>query len=294
MLFRGTAPALVTPFTDDNKIDGPAFKKLIDDQITGGVEGLVVLGTTGENPTISHEERKKLIDIGIEHTAGRVPVIIGTGTNDTQESIVFSKEAAQAGADGLLIVAPYYNKPTQKGIVAHVSAIAEATDCPIIVYNVPGRTSSNILADTMLHMAEDIPSVVGVKEASGNLAQISDIVAHRPDGFAVYSGDDEITLPLLSLGGDGVISVVCNVCPAPFTTMVRHALDENYVAARDLHFQLLEAMRACFYESNPVPIKAALATTGAMHAKVRLPLVPLSEGNHERVLDAFGPVLPTG
>lgn len=294
MLFRGTAPALVTPFTDDNKIDEPAFKKLIDDQITGGVEGLVVLGTTGENPTISHEERKKLIDIGIEHTAGRVPVIIGTGTNDTQESIVFSKEAAQAGADGLLIVAPYYNKPTQKGIVAHVSAIAEATDCPIIVYNVPGRTSSNILADTMLHMAEDIPSVVGVKEASGNLAQISDIVAHRPDGFAVYSGDDEITLPLLSLGGDGVISVVCNVCPAPFTTMVRHALDENYVAARDLHFQLLEAMRACFYESNPVPIKAALATTGAMHAKVRLPLVPLSEGNHERVLDAFGPVLPTG
>lgn len=291
MLFRGTAPALVTPFTANNEIDEPAFKKLIDDQIKGGVEGLVVLGTTGENPTISHEERRRLIDIGIAHTAGRVPVIVGTGTNDTRESIVFSKEAARAGADGLLIVAPYYNKPTQKGIIAHVSAIAEATDCPIIVYNVPGRTSSNILATTMLHMAESIPSVVGVKEASGNLAQITDILAHRPDDFAVYSGDDEMTMPLLSLGGDGVISVVCNVCPTPFTTMVRHALAENYEAARDLHLQLLEAMRACFYESNPVPVKTALAEIGAMQANVRLPLTPLSKGNHERVLNAFSNVL---
>lgn len=292
MLFRGTAPALVTPFTVNNKIDESAFRKLIDDQIKGGVEGLVVLGTTGENPTVNHQERRRLVNIGIEHTAGRVPVIIGTGTNDTRESIAYSKEATEAGADGLLVVAPYYNKPTQKGIVAHVSAIAEATDCPIIVYNVPGRTSSNILAETMLHMAETIPSVVGVKEASGNLAQITDIIAHRPAGFAVYSGDDEMTLPLLSLGGEGVISVVCNVCPAPFTTMVRHGLDGKYTAARDLHFQLLEAMRACFYESNPVPIKTALAEIGAMQATVRLPLTPLSKGNHERVLDAFSDVLP--
>ena len=286
-LFKGTAPALVTPFTPDFDIDEPAFRRLIDDQIAGGVEALVVLGTTGENPTISHAERRRLVALCIEHTAGRVPVIVGTGTNNTNESIVFSKEAAAAGADGLLVVGPYYNKPTQAGYLAHVSAIADASDCPIIVYNVPGRTASNITAETMLQMAETIPTVVGVKEASGDLGQIADILAHRPDGFSVYAGDDEITLPLLALGGEGVISVICNATPRPFTEMVRAGLGGDYEKARALHFELLDAMRACFIESNPVPVKTVLAEMGKMSDTVRLPLVPLQAANKKRILSAF-------
>ena len=287
MLFRGNAPALVTPFTDDNTIDEAAFKQLIDDQIAGGVGGLVVLGTTGENPTISHKERQFIVDLAIDHTAGRVPVIIGTGTNNTQESVQFSKEAAAAGANGLLIVGPYYNKPTQAGLIAHVSEIAEATDCPIIFYNVPGRTASNILPETMLAMAGRIPSVVGVKEASGDIAQITDILANRPAHLAVYSGDDEMTLPLLLMGGDGVISVLSNARPALMTQLAVAGLDGKFDQARELHFKLVDAMRACFYESNPVPIKTVLAHEGKMKAHVRLPLLPLSPGNLEDVLDAF-------
>ena len=289
-LFRGTAPALVTPFTADLEIDEPAFRRLIDDQIDGGVEALVVLGTTGENPTISHEERRRLVALCLVHTAGRVPVIVGSGTNNTRESIEFSREATNAGADGLLVVGPYYNKPTPAGYLAHVSAIADATDLPIIVYNVPGRTASNITADTMLEMAETIPSVVGVKEASGDIGQIADILAHRPAGFAVYAGDDEMTLPLLALGGDGVISVISNAVPGPFSEMVQAGLRQDFERARQLHFQLLEAMRACFYESNPVPIKAVLAHRGKMNPDVRLPLVPLQESTKHRVLAAFASV----
>lgn len=290
MLFQGTAPALVTPFTTDGEIDEPAFRLLIDDQIDGGADALVVLGTTGENPTISHEERRRLVALSIEHTAGRVPVIIGSGTYDTRESIVFSREAAAAGADGLLVVGPYYNKPTPAGYLAHYAAIADATDCPLIVYNVPGRTASNIDAETQLAIAE-IPSVVGVKEASGNLGQIADVIAHRPDGFAMYAGDDEIAFPLIALGGDGVISVICNVCPEPFCQLIKQALAGNIESARNLHFKMTTAMRACFYESNPVPIKTVLAKMGKMQATVRLPLVPLQATTEEAVLSAFGPFI---
>ncbi len=286
MIFRGTAPALVTPFTTDGEVDEPAFKLLIDDQIAGGVDALVVLGTTGENPTISHDERKRLVDLSLEHTASRVPVIIGTGTNDTRESIVFSKEAAAAGADGLLVVGPYYNKPTPAGYKAHFAAIADATDCPIILYNVPGRTASNIDAPTQLEIAE-IPTVVGTKEASGNLFQISDIIANRPDGFAVYSGDDEISFALIALGGEGVISVISNVCPEPFCKMIRLALAGDLESARKMHFEMTAAMRACFYESNPVPIKTVLARMGKMQPTVRLPLVPMTESSTKAVFEAF-------
>lgn len=287
MLFRGTAPALVTPFTDDDTVDEAAFKQLIDDQIEGGVSALVVLGTTGENPTINHKERQNLVALSIEFTAGRVPVIIGTGTNNTEESVRFSREAAEAGANGLLVVGPYYNKPTQAGLIAHVSEIANTTDCPIIFYNVPGRTASNILPETMLTIANRIPSVVGIKEASGDLAQITDLLAHRPADFAVYSGDDEITLPLLLMGGDGVISVISNARPKEMADMTLAGLKGDFAAARDVHFKLVEAMRACFYESNPVPVKTVLAHEGKMKAHVRLPLLPLSPGNLEAVLDAF-------
>ena len=287
MLFRGNAPALVTPFTDDNTVDEAAFKQLIDDQIKGGVAGLVVLGTTGENPTISHKERRRIVALSIEHTAGRVPVIIGTGTNNTAESVQFSREAAEEGANGLLVVGPYYNKPTQGGLIAHVSAIAEATECPIVFYNVPGRTASNINPETMLAMAARIPSVVGIKEASGDLSQITDILAHRPAGFAVYSGDDEMTLPLLLMGGDGVISVISNARPSLMTELTKAGLEADFPTARGLHFRLVDAMRACFIESNPVPVKTVLAHEGKMKAHVRLPLVPLSPENLEAVLDAF-------
>jgi 4-hydroxy-tetrahydrodipicolinate synthase len=286
-LFRGTAPALVTPFTEDDRIDEYALRRLVDRQIDGGVEALVVLGTTGENATIWPEERHRLVDIVLEHTNGRVPVIIGTGNNSTSESIVFSKEAAMQGADGLLVVGPYYNKPTQNGFFAHVAAIADATDCPILIYNVPGRTSFNIEAETSLRLAEEIPTVVGVKEASGDLAQISNILAHRPDHLAVYAGDDEFALPLICLGADGVVSVISNVLPDLFSDMIRAGLAGNYDKARDLHFRLLPAMRACFFETNPIPVKMLLAEMGQIAPHLRLPLIPMEDVNRQRTLDAF-------
>jgi 4-hydroxy-tetrahydrodipicolinate synthase len=286
-LFRGTAPALVTPFTADDKIDEYALRRLVDRQIDGGVEALVVLGTTGENATIWPEERHRIVDIVIEHTDGRVPVIIGTGNNSTSESIVFSKEAAAQGADGLLIVGPYYNKPTQNGFFAHVAAIADATDCPMIIYNVPGRTSFNIQAETSLRLAEEIPTVVGVKEASGDIGQISNILAHRPDHLAVYAGDDEFALPLICLGADGVVSVISNVLPDLFSDLVRAGLAGDFDKARELHFRLLPAMRACFFETNPIPVKMLLAEVGQIEPTLRLPLIPMEDANRQRTLDAF-------
>ncbi len=286
-IFRGTAPALVTPFTAEGKLDEAALLRLIDRQIQGGVDALVVLGTTGENATIWPDERRRIVDLTLEHVNGRVPVIVGTGNNSTSESLVFSREAARSGANGLLIVGPYYNKPPQAGFRAHVAAIAEAVDTPIILYNVPSRTGFNMTAETVLRLAEEIPTVVGIKEASGNLAQISDILAHRPSKLAVYAGDDEITLPLLALGADGVISVVCNALPERFTALVRAGLKGDFEQARRLHFELLAAMRACFYDTNPIPIKAVLHAMGLMEETVRLPLVPLEEATRRRVLEAF-------
>ncbi len=291
-LFTGTGTALVTPFTPDGEqIDSEAFCRHMDMQIAGGVEALVVLGTTGENATIWPKEREKLVIEAIEHVDGRVPVIVGTGNNSTSESIVFSKQAEDAGADGLLVVGPYYNKPTQAGFKAHVHAIAAGTDCLIVLYNVPGRTSFNILPDTILELAHEIPSVVGIKEASGSIAQIGDLLAGRPDHLAVYSGDDEMTLPLVAMGGHGVISVVANVLPAAFSNLTRAALEGRLDDARQGHFDLLEAMRACFYETNPIPVKAMLAEMGRMDGRLRLPLVGITEQTLPRVIEAFGPHL---
>jgi 4-hydroxy-tetrahydrodipicolinate synthase len=293
VLFRGVAPALVTPFTADDEIDDDAFRGLIERQIEGGVSGLVVLGTTGENPTITHEERRHVVDLAVAAADGRVPVIVGTGTNNTDESVAFSEEAIEQGADGLLVVGPYYNKPSQVGFVAHTEAIAEAADAPIILYNVPGRTSFNVEAETVLHLAEHVPQVVGVKEASGDLEQISDVLAHRPDGFAVYSGDDEMTLPLLAMGGEGVVSVISNAIPDRFCGMVQSGLEGELPTARQQHFKLLPAMRACFLETNPVPIKDVCAAMGHMEPHVRLPLVPMDERApvRQRVLSAFDELL---
>ena len=287
--FRGVAPALVTPFTADDELDEKAFCDLIHRQIAGGVSGLVVLGTTGENPTITPAERRRLVGLAVETADGRVPVIVGTGTNNTDESARLSAAAIDAGADGLLVVGPYYNKPSQDGFVAHVETIAEAADAPIILYNVPGRTSFNVTAETTLHLAETVPQVVGVKEASGDLEQISDILAHRPEGFAVYSGDDEMTFPLLALGADGVVSVLSNALPEQTSAMVEAGLSGNLATARQQHFDLLPAMRACFLETNPIPIKDVCAAMGWMDSHVRLPLVPLDERApvRQRVLAAF-------
>ena len=289
MIFRGTAPALVTPFTADNTFDADAFRRLIDHQIEGGVEALVVLGTTGENATVSGVERERIVETTVAHVEGRVPVIVGTGNNATSESIAHARQAAAAGADAQLVVGPYYNKPTQAGFRAHVEAIAEAADLPIILYNVPGRTSFNIAAETVLRLAADVPAVVGVKEASGDLAQISDILAHRPRGLAVYAGDDEMALPLTTLGADGAISVISNALPGRFSDLVRQALAGENDAARRAHFELLPAMRACFAETNPIPIKAVLSAMGLMAPHLRLPLLPLSEAAHPAVMEAFTP-----
>lgn len=289
LLFRGVAPALVTPFTADDEIDDDAFRALINRQIDGGVSGLVVLGTTGENPTITDDERRRLVDLAVETADGRVPVIVGTGTNNTDQSAAYSKAAVDAGADGVLVVGPYYNKPSQAGFVGHVKEIADAMDAPILLYNVPGRTSFNIAPETTLRLAEEVPQVAGVKEASGDLGQIGDILLHRPDGFAVYSGDDAMTLPLLSLGADGVVSVISNALPEPISELVAAGLEGDLVAARERHFELLPAMKACFLETNPVPIKDVCAALGWMEPHVRLPLEPMDERApaRQRVLAAF-------
>lgn len=290
-LFTGTAPALVTPFTVEGTFDEAAFRRLIDWQIEEGVEALVVLGTTGENPTVSDEERTRITRVSIEQAAGRVPVIVGTGTNSTSASVRYSREAKALGADGLLVVGPYYNKPSQAGFEAHVAAIAAAADLPIILYNVPGRTVFNLTAETALKLAEEVPNVVGVKEASGNLAQISDILAHRPDGFAVYAGDDEMALPIIALGGEGVVSVIANALPHAYSTLIRTALGGDFATARRQHIAMIPAMRACFWGPNPVPIKAVLAEMGRMEATVRLPLVDLTDEDRERVIGAFAPFI---
>jgi 4-hydroxy-tetrahydrodipicolinate synthase len=289
-MFRGTATALVTPFTANDQIDRAALCRLIEFQIDGGVEAILVMGTTGENPTISLDERQVIVETSVACINGRVPLIVGTGTNDTRTSAAYAQTAAAAGADAQLVVGPYYNKPTQAGFVAHVETIAAAADLPIILYNVPGRTSFNIAAETVLTLADSIPSVVGVKEASGDLAQVADILQGRPSGFAVYAGDDELVLPLAALGGDGAVSVISNALPAAFSSFVRVALEGRFVEARELHFRLLRAMRACFVETNPIPIKTVLADMHLLEPQFRLPLMSASSGTCVLLSEVFAPL----
>lgn len=292
LLFRGVAPALVTPFTSNDELDEDAFRHLINGQVDAGVSALVVLGTTGENPTVTDEERHRLVDWAVDTADGRVPVIVGTGTNNTDQSVAYSEAAVSAGADGLLVVGPYYNKPSQAGFTAHVEHVADAVDAPLLLYNVPGRTSFNIAPETAFHLAEEVPQVAGIKEASG-IEQVNELLAHRPDGFGVYAGDDEIALPLLAFGGDGAVSVISNAVPKPFSALVDAALEGDFDTAREHHRALLPAMRACFLETNPVPIKDICATQGWMEPHVRLPLVPMDERSpvRQRVLSAFEDLL---
>jgi 4-hydroxy-tetrahydrodipicolinate synthase len=282
----GCGTALVTPFAGDGGIDEPALRRLVDWQIAEGIHFLVPCGSTGEAVTMTPAEHRRVVEITVDQAKGRVPVVAGAGSNDTAKAVALSREMKAAGATHLLHVSPMYNKPPQRGIIAHFERIADATDLPIIVYNVPGRTGSNIEAKTTLALAR-MKNIVAVKEASGNMAQILDILRERPDHFSVLSGDDEMTLGVLAAGGDGVISVVSNATPKKMAQLCNVGLKGDMAGAKKLHFELLSWMRAAFIESNPIPVKAAMAMLGRMENRLRLPLVPLDEKHVETVRAAL-------
>jgi 4-hydroxy-tetrahydrodipicolinate synthase len=281
---RGCATALVTPFTGSGEVDEVRMRALLDRQMNNGVRLLVPCGTTGESATMTEEEDERVIQLTVEMARGRARVIAGTGSNATAAACAYSQRARTLGADAVLVVAPFYNKPTQEGLYQHFRAVAEAVaGLPVVIYNVPGRTSSNIAAETTLRLAHDVENIVAVKEASGNLSQMMEILRGRPAGFMVLSGDDAIALPLIALGGDGLISVASNEAPDLMSRMVDLALAGNWDRARALHFQLLPLMEINFIESSPGPVKAALAMMGLIEENFRLPLVPVQEKSRERI-----------
>lgn len=278
---RGCATALVTPFKADGAVDEEALTRLIEYQLTGGIKLLVPCGTTGESATMTEAEDQFVIKHAVELARDRGRVIAGTGSNSTAVAIENSKIAKALGADAVLVVAPFYNKPTQQGLYAHFRAIAEAVDIPIVIYNVPGRTSCNISAETTLRLARDCENIVAVKEASGNLAQIMEILRSRPEGFCVLSGDDAFTFPMIALGADGLISVASNEAPELMARMVNLALEGNWDEARELHYRLLPLMEVNFIESSPGPVKAGLAMMNLIEENYRLPLVAIENKNRE-------------
>lgn len=282
MTFSGAFTALVTPFKD-GKIDEERFREHIEWQITEGIHGLVPCGTTGESATLSHDEHKEAIRICVEQAAKRVPVLAGAGSNNTAEAVHLAQFAEEAGADGVLLISPYYNKPTQEGIYQHFKHIADAIDIPIVLYNVPGRTGSNLLPSTVARLSKDIPQIVGIKEATGNLIQVSDLLEQCDPSFNILSGDDFTLLPLLCLGGSGVISVVSNLVPNKMASLCNAWNEGDTKTARKLHFEMQPLNRAMFMESNPIPVKTALALQGKMDTDFRLPMVPLAEDNLERL-----------
>ena len=287
---RGCATALVTPFTGDGAVDERRLRDLIEYQIAGGVKVLVPCGTTGESVTMSDAENDFVIRTAVELARGRAKVIAGTGSNNTATAIHKSRVAASLGADAVLVVAPYYNKPTQEGLYAHFRAIAEAVDVPVVIYNVPGRTSSNISAETTLRLARDVENVVAVKEASGNLSQIMEILRSRPENFRVISGDDSLTLALIALGAEGLISVASNEAPSLMSQLNELALAGQWDEARALHYKLLPLMEGNFIESSPGPVKAGLALMGLIEENLRLPLVPVQEKTRARMREILSEI----
>jgi 4-hydroxy-tetrahydrodipicolinate synthase len=278
---EGVFTALVTPFRDD-AIDEDALRGLVERQIAAGVDGLAPCGSTGESATLSHAEHRRVVEIVVAAARGRLPVLAGTGSNSTREAIELTRYAKEAGADGALLISPYYNKPTQEGIVAHFAEIARETAFPLVVYNIPGRTASNMLPSTLARLA-DIEQVVGVKEASGDLAQIATVVALCPGDFSVVSGDDALTLPLMAVGGRGVISTSANVAPAEMVDLVRAFRAGDLERALRTHQRLLPLFEALFCETNPIPVKAALGLLGLVGDEIRLPLTRLTDANRERL-----------
>lgn len=278
----GAGTALVTPFARGGAVDEKALRALIDWQIEEGIHFLVPCGSTGEAATLSPDEHRRVVEITVEQVAGRVPVIAGAGSNDTKKAIAFSREMQAAGATHLLHVSPMYNKPPQRGIIAHFRAIADAVDLPIVMYNVPGRTASNMEADTTLELARNA-RLVAVKEASGDMAQIGRIIRDRPEGFSVLSGDDALTVAIMAAGGDGVISVTSNATPRLVARLTEAIRGGNMREAREIEGQLADWTAAAFVESNPLPVKAALAMLGRIENELRLPLVPLADKHSDAV-----------
>ncbi len=283
MQFRGCGTALVTPFHQDGSIDETALRNLVAWQVESGIDFLVPCGTTGETPTLSHDEWLQVVDITVEVVAGRVPIVAGATSNSTQDAVNKAKElAARPGVNGILTASPYYNKPTQEGQYRHFRAIAEAVDKPVILYNVPGRTGANIEPGTLARLAE-VPNIAGVKEASGNISQMAEVCSVVPEHFAVLSGDDAVTLPLIALGGVGIISVASNEIPREMSEMTRAALANDWEAARRIHRKYLPLMLANFIESNPLPVKAVLAMMGRIEEVYRLPMLPMRRDARSRL-----------
>lgn len=285
---RGCATAIVTPFKTNGEIDEERLRALVDRQIKGGVRLLVPCGTTGESATMTEAEDQRVISITVEVARGRAKVIAGAGSNSTASAIEYSQRAHDLGADAVLQVAPWYNKPTQEGLYAHFRAIADAVPrTPIMLYNVPGRTSSNIAAATVLRLARDCENIVAVKEASGNLAQIMEILRERPAHFCLLSGDDAVTLPLIALGADGIVSVASNEIPDLMSQMTELSLAGNWEEARALHYRILPLMEINFIESSPGPVKAAMAMMGLLEESFRLPLVPIQEKSRTKIREVL-------
>jgi len=283
MQLRGCGTALVTPFRQDGSIDGPALRNLVSWQVESGIDFLVPCGTTGETPTLSHDEWLQVIDTTIEVVAGRVPVVAGATSNSTQDAVAKAKEVSgRSGVSAILTASPYYNKPTQEGQFRHFHAIADAVDKPIILYNVPGRTGANIEPATLARLAE-VPHIAGVKEASGNISQIAEVCNAVPESFLVFSGDDSITLPVIALGGVGIISVASNEIPHEMAEMTRAALNNDWASARRIHRKYLALMQANFIESNPLPVKAVLAMMGKIEEIHRLPLLPMRRDTRSKL-----------
>lgn len=280
-MFSGSLVAIVTPFRYGT-FDEQSYGELIEFQIANGTHGIVPCGTTGESATLSHAEHERVVALTVEIVNRRVPVIAGTGSNATDEAIAFTKHAKHVGADGALLITPYYNKPTQEGLYQHYAAVAQAVDLPLILYNIQGRTSVNMTPATIARTAQ-LPSVVGIKEGSGSLGQVSEIIHQCGDAFTVLSGDDPLTVPMMALGAKGVITVTANVAPKEMANMVNAALAGNFAEARASHFTLAPLFKALFYETNPIPVKEALAMMNKIDPDIRLPLTRLSSDNRDRL-----------
>ncbi|CUS33797.1 4-hydroxy-tetrahydrodipicolinate synthase [Candidatus Nitrospira nitrosa] len=284
-MFTGSLVAIVTPFRK-GKVDERALADLIEWQIANGTNGIVPCGTTGESATLSHDEHNRVIELTVEVARRRVPVVAGTGSNSTDEAIALTKHAKQAGADGSLLITPYYNKPTQEGLYRHYRAVAEAVDLPLVLYNIPGRTGVNMLPATIARLTA-LPTIVGVKEGSGSVQQASDIVQMCGDRLTVLAGDDALTLPMMAVGGKGVITVTANIVPAEMAGLVKTFAEGKIADARRIHFKLSPLFAALFFETNPIPVKEALSLMGKIDPELRLPLCPMAQDTREKLIQAL-------
>ncbi len=280
--FQGSFVAMVTPFRN-GQVDEAKLRELVELHVANGTDGLIPCGTTGESPSLNHDEHRRVVEIVIEAAHGRIRVVAGTGSNSTTEAIDLTKHAERAGAAGALVVNPYYNKPTQEGLYRHFRAVAESVAIPILVYNIQSRTAVNVETDTLARLVRDVRNIVGVKEASGSLDQMSQVIAACGPDFSVLSGDDNITLPLLAIGGSGVVSVIANIVPRETADLVHAALDGDWKRARELHYRLFPLARAAFLETNPIPIKEAMAMAGMLEPEFRLPMCRMSDANREKL-----------